>query len=252
MSSTGTTTQRLSDDPYTAVPDAAALHAAAAAAAAAEATSADAAAAATTLKMAPEGDRVAAALARMQASRARLRTALVPPAAAGGGSGGHGGSGFSVSNIARLLWRQVRGGFRKSPSLDLVAQTVQTWWRRQPWHSAASLAGGEVQQMVVPMVRSHPWRAVAVAAAVGAAVVVAKPWRWSLVTGQARKLRSEAFRLVRNQVFHVPLQMLLASLASLLVVQASGGDDGAAGQADATPPPRDDGLAPVEGVSPGV
>lgn len=182
---------------------------------------------ASTLQVAPNSDNVAEALARMQTSRARLRRALIPKTDApdNGHASSSGGAGFKIPDIAKLAWRTVRDQLRRSPSLREAVQTLHEWWKRQPWQDAATLAGSELRSVMAPVVRRHPWASVGAAAALGAAVMLARPWRWSIVNNQWQTLRAEAMGAIRAQLFHVPLQMLLASLASLLVVQATSSDE---------------------------
>lgn len=64
------------------------------------------------------------------------------------------------------LWRSVR-------------RTASAWWRSQP----ASLAVDVVHPMVEKYAQANPLKLIGLAAAVGAAVVIAKPWRLISITG---------------------------------------------------------------------
>ncbi len=64
------------------------------------------------------------------------------------------------------LWRSVR-------------RTASAWWRSHP----ACLAVDVVHPMVEKYAQANPLKLIGLAAAVGAAVVVAKPWRLISITG---------------------------------------------------------------------
>ena len=64
------------------------------------------------------------------------------------------------------LWRSVR-------------RTTSAWWRSQP----ACLAVDVVHPMVEKYAQANPLKLIGMAAAVGAVVVIAKPWRLISVTG---------------------------------------------------------------------
>jgi hypothetical protein len=64
------------------------------------------------------------------------------------------------------LWRVAR-------------RTASGWWRSHP----ASLAVDVVQPMVENYARANPLKLIGIAAAAGAFVVIAKPWRLISVTG---------------------------------------------------------------------
>lgn len=67
---------------------------------------------------------------------------------------------------------QMRAALQ-DPGLPLETQVVKQLARR---------AQETLQPIVEPMARSHPWLLVIGAAALGALVVAAKPWRWSVVS----------------------------------------------------------------------
>ena len=81
-------------------------------------------------------------------------------------SAGASRSNRSHSSGLNGLWRSVR-------------RTTSAWWRSQP----ACLAVDVVQPMVEKYARANPLKLIGMAAAVGAVVVIAKPWRLISVTG---------------------------------------------------------------------
>jgi len=64
------------------------------------------------------------------------------------------------------LWRTVR-------------RTASTWWQSHPAHLAVDV----VHPMIEKYAQANPLKLLGVAAAVGAVVVIAKPWRLISVTG---------------------------------------------------------------------
>lgn len=67
---------------------------------------------------------------------------------------------------------------------SVVQNTARRWWRRHP----ANAAGMMLKPMLVRQARSHPGQLVVTAAAVGAIVVLAKPWRLLSITAVAAAL----------------------------------------------------------------
>ena len=103
------------------------------------------------------------ALARVEASRARLRLAMmpeVPPAEA---------TRAAHSLRARLLNIPVIGG---------VVASVQTWWSSHPYRPAAQVASEATHAVVNPIARRHPYALVLAAAIFGAGLAWTRPWRW--------------------------------------------------------------------------
>lgn len=107
----------------------------------------------------PATDARKVALARLEASRSRLREALLPAHTAG-----------AHPNGQARLWRQV----------------LKRWWRRQPLAAALRIGGTELRDAVLPIVRSHPLTVMAAAAALGATVVLSRRALWRLIAGQMR------------------------------------------------------------------
>ena len=52
------------------------------------------------------------------------------------------------------------------------------WWQGQAWHGPIVRVGRKLERDVRPWVRRHPGLAIGVAAALGAALVWLRPWRW--------------------------------------------------------------------------
>ena len=154
------------------------------------------------------------ALMRIEASRARLRSAMLPPPET---SASDAGPGFSLPRRWRAMWRS----FMRSGPLATVASTATSalgsWWRSQPWHSTGEWAGRALLAEVQPLVRRHPLMAVAVGASLGAAAAWARPWRWRAVHRHVRPAGSHLLRWTIAQLSQVPVQMALAALLAQFV-----------------------------------
>jgi hypothetical protein len=74
----------------------------------------------------------------------------------------------------------------------IVGEVVGEWWAEHPLHTSATLALAASRTAIVPMVKRHPAAVLGSAAAVGAALVWARPWRWllrpALILGIASQL----------------------------------------------------------------
>ena len=169
------------------------------------------------------------ALTRLNRSRARLRTVLVGPDEDAMPSDPADLSARSPSRTFKRLWRAWRRRWRQTPVVDLVMGGVQTWWSSQSWRPVVERAGDEVHAAVVPAVRRHPWAAVGLAAGLGAAVVVTRPWHWSSVRTSARALRRQLWSAGLVFAAQWPWQAVLASLSK---APAADGEAAAAGTSD--------------------
>jgi hypothetical protein len=158
-----------------------------------------------------------AALQRLAHSRSQLRVVLMPPPAAedlGPGTDGPG-------RLLRLLWRRLRRAGRNAPALDLALSALQAWWLSRPWRATAAAWRQGMDTTVVPLVRRHPWAAVGVAAGAGAALVVLRPWRWSVVRGSWPLWRAGLLAQAMQQVSKWPLESALSILMAAVAVLRS-------------------------------
>jgi hypothetical protein len=69
-------------------------------------------------------------------------------------------------------------GLRADPTTRIVLDALAVWWARQPWQQSATLLGSAVRQLLTPLAQRNPLRLVLGAFAVGAVVMLTKPWRW--------------------------------------------------------------------------
>lgn len=153
------------------------------------------------------------AIAALEASRAGLRSVMLPPQPPSAAADANHG----LLHRARVVWRYLRQTGSHSPVLKLAAKSMQDWWRVNPWRAYTELAS-PLGDAMVPLVRRHPWPAVALAAAAGAALVAARPWRWRLVALQAHAVKRQALgsalSLLTGPIGQAAIASLLAGAAA--------------------------------------
>ena len=64
-----------------------------------------------------------------------------------------------------------------TPAAQLLLATMRAWWARHPLHAAGRLALQTADAAARPMAHKHPLTLLLVAAACGAALAWARPWR---------------------------------------------------------------------------
>lgn len=64
-------------------------------------------------------------------------------------------------------------------TLSIIKHAARVWWHRHPASAAAELA----RPLLSDYARGHPFKLLGISAAVGAAVVVIRPWRMMSVGG---------------------------------------------------------------------
>ena len=74
----------------------------------------------------------------------------------------------------------------------IVTEVIGEWWAEHPLHASAAFALSASRTAIVPLVRRHPAATLGGAAALGAMIIWARPWRWllrpALVAGVASQL----------------------------------------------------------------
>jgi hypothetical protein len=172
------------------------------------------------------------ALARLAASRLRLRQQMIPqrhpnPATPNIGV-------FQLPRRLRALWRGVRRQLRGSPVALMALSSVQNWWQRHPWRITGELVARELHGVLTPTVRRHPVAAALLAGGLGIALMRCRPWRWSLVANQLRPMPSRVGHWLLHQLTQAPGQALLSSLLLWLSASAD-----TRNRPEPTAPPQD-------------
>lgn len=87
---------------------------------------------------------------------------------------------------------------RATPAAILLVSVFKGWWDRQPMRVALTLAAQTGTVILQPTAQKHPLKLVLGAAAAGALLVAARPWRWlptsALLAGLLPQLMSEALK----------------------------------------------------------
>lgn len=183
------------------------------------------------------GERKALALQRLDTTRTRLIRQLYPAP-----SGHETNTNPAVARLLTAVMGRVqrdgwaRGAWRAARALG------RQWFRRQPWHAPAALVAGTLAQEVRPLLRRHPWACLAAAAAVGAGLVLARPWVSRTVRQQVQGLPAQVGGLLWQQLAQAPVQLALAGALSAWLAKQN--QPAPATQAAATPAPTPEPCAP--------
>ena len=108
---------------------------------------------------------MSAATDRIEASRARLKLAMLPPLRAPGQRA----SAHADSWLHRLT---------DLPLVAAVIESVTEWWSHHPLRPAALVANEASNAVIAPIAQRNPLTLVLVAAAIGAGLAWTRPWRW--------------------------------------------------------------------------
>ncbi len=158
----------------------------------------------------PSLDATGAALARLASTRRRLLLTLAPQNSASASQADGSATRFP------LRWRALaRVLMSRGPSAALLraaSATVGQWWHAQPWAAASDMLGRAVAQEVRPVVRRHPWLAVATALALGAVAVSARARLWRAAKPYAKPLGGQIRRGAWSLFTKAPVQMAITAL----------------------------------------
>lgn len=171
---------------------------------------------------------------RLEASRARMREALLdiaqprrhdPPGQAG-----------RFDDLKDRVASWLRG----VPGAGLLAESVESWWAQHPLHTAGEMAHTASKELLGPIARRNPTGLLLGAAAVGALLVVSRPWRWllrpALFVGLVPQLVSQAMRRMPVESWvHMAAQMAAPAKRTRRSKASA-----QAGASTSTPPPAAD------------
>ncbi len=170
------------------------------------------------------------AQARLAASRAKLRLALMPPDPDSAQAHAQGSN--RKPHRLGAMWRSWRRSMHGWPLVDLALDTAQTWWQRQPLRPVGELLATELRATALPLVRKHPLITVAAAGALGVLLVAGRPWRWPLVAKHVHRAPHHVGSWLTRQLGSASVQ---ASLIGMLMVWARRPPAEAADTADRPP-----------------
>jgi len=129
---------------------------------------------------------------RLEASRARLRTALLeiahpPPKPSLLGD-------LKIGSFAHQLLERVKA----LPGAALLLEAVEHWWAEHPLRAAGSLAEEASRRYVGPLARKNPVAIIVGGVVFGALLVASKPWRWllrpALLIGLVPQIAAQALK----------------------------------------------------------
>lgn len=176
--------------------------------------------------------RKALALQRLASSRNALILSLSPKPPTPIKSPQPASANASSSLFSALALRVERNGLIAGGGRALRA-LARRWWTRQPWHSSVELVGSTLAHEMRPLIRRNPWTSLAVGAALGATVVLAKPLIWRPLNKQLHPWRNNLGGMVWSQLSQVPVQMALAGALAAWINEA--GKKASSADAMATP-----------------
>ena len=143
---------------------------------------------------------------RLEASRARLRTALMaiahpPPKPSLLDDLGIGSFGSQILEKLKSL-----------PGAALVLESIEHWWAEHPLHAAGALAEEASRRYMGPIARRNPIAVVVGSAVFGALLIASRPWRWlvrpALFIGLVPQIAAHALK-------RLPLDSWLQMLSTL-------------------------------------
>lgn len=170
------------------------------------------------------------ALDNLEASRRRLRNAMLPPPP---DPADPPVDGSGPLRRVKAMWRRWRRQGGKSTAVQFALQAFESWWLPHPWRQIGEAAAEPVIGTVAPLIRRHPLWAVVVAASAGAGLAAARPWRWDLVAQQLQPMRSRAFSWVFSQATSPAGLAVIASLLAGLNIRQNRADAAEAASAAA-------------------
>lgn len=187
-------------------------------------------------------ERVALALARIEGSREKLRAALLPPEQDDDFPQG-GGSGPRLVRRWRARLRRWLAGTPLAPLVKPVWSAAGSWWLHHPWRVTGVAVGRALGDELGPVIRRHAVLSVSLAAAAGAAVVMARPWRWEPVATHAQYAGRRALDTTLSwswqQLSQPSVQIALATALAAWSRQEGTPTPQAAAATAATPAPQE-------------
>jgi hypothetical protein len=97
--------------------------------------------------------------------------------------------------------RSWMDALRADPGTRVLLDALHLWWAQQPWHQATAALAASLKRMLNPLAQRRPLMLVLIAAAIGSALMLFKPWRWlsisTLAAGLLPQLLPKLLELLR-------------------------------------------------------
>lgn len=167
--------------------------------------------------------RVGQALARLQTSRLAMRLELMPrPEPAAGDEGADSRGGLSLQR----WWRRLRRWSRDWAPVSVLVGALEQTWRVHPLRPAGDAIAEAYRSQVAPLLRRHPWAAVAAAAGLGALLMLGRRWHGPLLANTLRPLPQRLGRWLLLQLTSAPVQTALAGWLMMRAAKSADPQDG--------------------------
>jgi hypothetical protein len=145
--------------------------------------------------------------ARLQSSRAALRTAMLPQPSRPGQVAGQ-------PLAAKPALPLGVDALLAHPVVQTARDTVRQWWRTHPLRPVITVGVEAASQMMVPLARRHPGRLLAGAMLAGALLSRWRPWKWIIVSAVPPLLASMLPTLISRLATRIPVSTLLKLVGS--------------------------------------
>jgi hypothetical protein len=181
-------------------------------------------------------ERKALALQRIDTSRTLLIRTVWPAPVTTDLRSSTGPSSTHARALSLLLGHIGRQGL-SDQTWRVARALAQRWWRRQPWHTSVGLVADTVAREAQPVIRRHPWACLGVAAAVGGALVLVRPWLRDALYQQTQNLRNHAGQMLWSQLAQPSVQLALAGALSAWITTVARQHPPGTGTGDRHHPP---------------
>lgn len=174
--------------------------------------------------------RASLALARLHATRQALRLELLPPPEAQDSTDP---ASAPASQSLHRMWRRLRRWARNSAPVSVLVQALEQTWRLHPLRPVGEAIVEGYRSQVAPTLRKHPWALVALAAGLGAALVLGRRWHGPLLANTLRPLPQRLGRWLLSQLASAPVQTALAGWLMIRAASAKPAADSPASEDEA-------------------
>jgi len=153
------------------------------------------------------------AIERLEASRARLRAAMQPPAPQRTSAPGQ--------KRRSIAWDWL-DSLAEIPTVAVIVDAVSAWWSRHPLHTVSLVAREAAQTVAAPLAKQNPLGYAVAGLIAGAVFMRLRGWRWlakpALFAGLMPHVASRV-------IAHLPLESWLSVLNGMVTPRPSSHSD---------------------------